>query len=56
MIAYATYRSYRIQVFEIVIDRIRPDLSCAFINFGGPAWVGLNELSNIILIEKKKGA
>jgi hypothetical protein len=52
MLGYATYNGHQVQVIEILIDRNRPDESCALINFGGVAWVALNDLTNLQLVTK----
>lgn len=49
MLGYANYRGHRVQIFEVLLDR-NTNTGTVFINFGGPMWVNLQELSEIELI------
>lgn len=48
MLGYASYRGERVQVIELLVGGRD---SVALINYGGVAWVGLHELSEIELID-----
>lgn len=56
MLGYANYRGHTVRVLDIIIDRSRPDESCALIHYNSDtslvAWVSLNDLTNIELINK----
>jgi len=48
MLGYANYRGERVQIIELIFGGRD---SVAMINYGGVAWVGLHELSEIELID-----
>ena len=48
MLVYASYRGERVQIIELIFGG-RDNV--AMINYGGIAWVGLHELSEIELID-----
>lgn len=56
MLGYATYNGHTVRVLDIIIDRNRPDESCAMIHYSTDtslvAWVSLNYLTNLQLISK----
>lgn len=58
MLGYAIYNGDRVYILELLIGG---NHNIALINYGGPVWVGLHELSNLELINvtatiTKKGA
>lgn len=48
MLGYANYSGERVYILELLIGGRD---SIALINYGGPVWVGLHELSEIELID-----